>query len=203
MTYAIGLTGSIATGKSTVLSIFADLGVPVRSADETVHALYAGRAAEAVERRFPGTVVDGVVDRVLLARQLIAAPERLGDLEALIHPMVREETYAYLDMIAERGADLVVLEIPLLFEAGAPYPLDAIVVTTCDPHTQRRRALSRPGMTVEKLDAILARQIGQDEKMQRADYRIDTSDGIGKTRRKVEAVLADFRARMKDREATR
>ena len=200
---AIGLTGSIATGKSTVLSMFADLGVPVRSADETVHALYAGRAAEAVEKRFPGTVVNGVVDRVLLAKQLIASPERLGELEALIHPMVREETYTYLDTMSARGADLVVLEIPLLFETEAPYPLDAIVVTTCDPLTQRQRALSRPGMTVEKLDAILARQIGQDEKMERSDYRIDTSGAISQTRGKVEAVLTDFRARMKDRETTK
>ena len=203
MTYAIGLTGSIATGKSTVLDAFSDLGVRVRSADETVHALYAGRAALAVEEQFPGTVVDGVVDRVRLAKCLIEQPERLSELEALIHPMVREETYAYLDQVSKQGGDIVVLEIPLLFETGAPYPLDAIVVTTCDPWLQRKRALARPGMTVEKLDAILARQIGQDEKMQRADYRIDTSGPIRKTRRKVEAVLADFRARMKDREKTK
>ena len=200
MTYAIGLTGSIATGKSTVLEAFGDLGVRVRSADETVHALYAGRAALAVEERFPGTVIDGVVDRVRLAKKLIEQPERLSELEALIHPMVREETYAFLDEVNRDGGDVVVLEIPLLFETGAPYPLDAIIVTTCESWLQRKRALARPGMTVEKLDAILARQIGQDEKMQRADYRIDTSGSIRQTRRKVEAVLADFRARMKDRE---
>lgn len=201
MTYAIGLTGSIATGKSTVLSFFAECGVPVRSADETVHALYAGRAAQKVEERFPGTLVNGVVDRVLLAKQLIAAPERLHELEELIHPMVREETFDYLDRMNALGTDIVVLEIPLLFETEAPYPLNAIVVTTCNAYLQRRRALSRPGMTVEKFEAILARQIDQDEKMRRADYRIDTSGSVRETRKKVEAVLADFRARMKDREA--
>ena len=203
MTHAIGLTGSIATGKSTVLTAFKDLGVRVRSADETVHALYAGRAAMAVEEKFPGTVVDGVVDRVRLAKKLIEQPERLSELEALIHPMVREETYTFLDEVSRQGGDVVVLEIPLLFETGAPYPLDAIIVTTCESYLQRKRALARPGMTVEKLDAILARQIGQDEKMQRADYRIDTSGAISQTRRKVEAVLADFRARMQDREVTK
>lgn len=202
MTHALGLTGSIATGKSTVLKFFAEFGVPVRSADQTVHALYAGRAAEKVEERFPGTVIDGVVDRVRLAKRLLDAPERLSELEALIHPMVREETYAFLESVRQQGKDVVVLEIPLLYETGAPYPLDAVIVTWCNPKLQRRRALARPGMTVEKLDAILARQIGQDEKLHRADYRIDTSGSLKQTRARVAEVLAEFRQKTRDWDKT-
>lgn len=200
MTYILGVTGSIATGKSTVMAIFAELGVAVRSSDETVHTLYAGRAAKIVEAHFPGTVCNGVVDRVRLAKRLLAEPERFSELEALIHPLVREETYAYLEKVRAGGGDLVVLEIPLLFEAGVPYPLDAIVVTWCDPAVQRKRALARPGMTVEKFETILARQIGQDEKTERADYRIDTGQSLRRTRAQVKQVLADFRGRTRDRE---
>lgn len=191
MTIVLGLTGSIATGKTTVLTLFAELGALVRSADQTVHMLYAGRAAQAVEAHFPGTVVDGVVNRVFLAKKLLEAPERFAELEAIIHPMVREDTFAFLQKAQDAGQAVVVLEIPLLFETGAPYPLDATVVTWCDPKIQRRRALARSGMTVEKLEAILARQIGQSEKMKRADYRIDTGRGLRKTRLQVAQVLAD------------
>ena len=202
MTIVLGLTGSIATGKSTVLSLFSELGALVRSADQTVHMLYAGRAAEAVENRFPGTVVDGVVDRVRLAKKLLETPALFAELEAIIHPMVREETFAFLEAARVAGRTVVVLEIPLLFETGAPYPLDATVVTWCDPQVQRKRALARSGMTVEKLQAILARQIGQTEKMARADYRIDTGRGLGKTREQVAEVLADCQRKRKDREET-
>jgi dephospho-CoA kinase len=197
MTIVLGLTGSIATGKSTVLSLFADLGALVRSADQTVHTLYAGRAALAVENHFSGTVVNGVVDRVRLAKKLLEEPERFAELEAIIHPMVREETFAFLQNAREQGNKTVVLEIPLLFETGAPYPLDATVVTWCDAGIQRKRALARSGMTVEKLETILARQIGQHEKMLRADYRIDTGGGLKKTRDQVVAVLADCRRKKK------
>ncbi len=195
MTFVLGLTGSIATGKSTVLSLFAGMGVPVRSADETVHALYAGRAAGAVEARFPGTVVNGVVDRVLLAKKLMEVPGSINTLEALIHPMVREETFVFLDQVREKGGDIVVLEIPLLYETGINYPLDAVAVTWCDQKIQRRRALARPGMTVEKLKAVLARQIGQTEKLERADYRIDTGGALKKTRAQVADILTDCRRR--------
>ena len=200
MTIVLGLTGSIATGKSTVLGLFAELGALVRSADQTVHMLYAGRAAEAVEEQFPGTVTNGVVDRVRLAKKLLEEPERFAELEALIHPMVREETFAFLDKARAGGHSVVVLEIPLLFETGAPYPLDATVVTWCDARIQRKRALARSGMTVEKLETILARQIGQAEKMSRADYRIDTGDGLKKTRAQVAEVLADCRRRRAEKE---
>jgi dephospho-CoA kinase len=195
MSIVLGLTGSIATGKSTVLALFAELDALVRSADQTVHKLYAGRAAQAVEAHFPGTVVNNVVDRVLLAKKLLEEPDRFAELEAIIHPMVREETFAFLEEAQQEGRAVVVLEIPLLFETGAPYPLDATVVTWCDPVIQRRRALARTGMTVEKLETILARQIGQAEKMKRADYRIDTGRGLRKTRLQVVNVLDDCQRR--------
>ncbi len=200
MTIVLGLTGSIATGKSTVLSLFAELGALVRSADQTVHMLYAGRAAQAVEKQFPGTVINGTVDRVRLAKKLLEAPERFAELEAIIHPMVREETFVFLEKARAAGHTIVVLEVPLLFETGSPYPLDATVVTWCDPRIQRKRALARAGMTVEKLQAILARQIGQEEKMSRADFRVDTGHGLAKTRAQVAAILEDCRLRHKDRE---
>ena len=195
MSVVMGLTGSIATGKSTVLKMFGANGALVRSADETVHTLYAGPAVAAVEAKFPGTTANGVVDRVRLAKHLLEAPERFKALEELIHPMVRAETFAFLDRARGEGHKFIVLEIPLLFETDAPYPLDATVVTWCAPHIQRRRALARPGMTVAKLNTILARQIGQDEKMQRADYRIDTSGSIRKTRAQVAEIMADCRHR--------
>jgi dephospho-CoA kinase len=203
MSYVVGLTGSIATGKTTVLKLFADLGALVRSADETVHALYAGPAAEKVEAHFPGSTNNGVVDRVRLAKTLLESPERFGDLESLIHPMVREETFAFLKKARDAGRDIVVLEIPLLFETGAPYPLDATAVTWCDPKIQRRRALARPGMTVAKLETILSRQIGQEEKMKRADYRIDTSGSIRKTRAQVDEILKECRQKAKEAEAAK
>jgi len=200
VTIVLGLTGSIATGKSTVLEMFGELGALVRSADRTVHMLYAGRAAAAVEAKFPGTVVNGAVDRVRLAKTLLEAPDRFPELEAIIHPMVREETNAFLEEAKAVGHSVVVLEVPLLFETGAPYPLDATVVTWCDAQIQRKRALARSGMTVEKLEAILARQIGQDEKMKRADYRIDTGRGFWRTRAQVADILKDCRQRQTKKE---
>ncbi len=193
MSYVIGLTGSIATGKSTVLALFLEHGVLVRSADETVHALYAGPAAEVVEAHFPGVTKDGAVDRVKLAKALVRSPERFLELETIIHPMVREETLDFLKKARAERRDIVVVEIPLLFETGAAYPLDATIVTWCRPEIQRQRALARPGMTPAKLDAILARQIGQEEKRQRADYRIDTGGSVKKTRARVAEILADCR----------
>ncbi|AKR57574.1 dephospho-CoA kinase [Youhaiella tibetensis] len=182
----LGLTGSIATGKSTTLRAFADLGVPVFSSDEAVHELYRGEAVPPVERLFPGVARDGIIDRTELSRRLLAEPARLAELEAVVHPLVRARMSQFLDLAERNGAKLAVVDIPLLYETGFDYGLDKVAVTWCDPAIQRERALRRPAMTVDKLDAILARQMPQDEKKKRADYLFDTG-------RPVEAVRAEVR----------
>jgi dephospho-CoA kinase len=185
----IGLTGSIATGKSTILSAFADLGVPVFSSDEAVHRLYEGEAVAPVGAAFPGVVKDGRIDRAALSKILVAEPARMAALEAIVHPLVRREIADFLEDAAQSGAALAVVDIPLLFESGYDYGLDAVAVTVCDPDIQRARALARPGMTVEKLDTILARQMPQDEKKKRATYVFDTNGEVEATRRKVKALV--------------
>lgn len=189
----LGLTGSIATGKSTVLKAFADLGVPTFSSDEAVHELYRGAAVPPVEAAFPGVSVDGAIDRDKLSRQLIGHPQRLRQLEAIVHPLVRTRIRSFLSEAAARGETMAVVDIPLLFENGVDWGLDAIIVTVVDEAEQRRRALARPGMTVEKLDAILARQLPQAEKVKRATYIIDTSDTIEATRQTVAELVQRLR----------
>lgn len=189
----LGLTGSIATGKSTALKAFADLGVPTFSSDEAVHDLYRGAAVAPVEAAFPGVTVDGVIDREKLSRHLVGHPERLQQLEAIVHPLVRAGIRDFLAAAEARGEAIVVVDIPLLFENGVDWGLDAVVVTTVDEAEQSRRALSRPGMTVEKLEAILARQLPQAEKVKRATYILDTSAPIEATRQAVADLVRRLR----------
>lgn len=189
----LGLTGSIATGKSTALKAFADLGIPTFSSDEAVHELYRGAAVAPVEAAFPGVSVDGVIDREKLSRHLIGHPLRLKQLEAIVHPLVRARIRSFLADAAARGEPMAVVDIPLLFENGVDWGLDAIVVTVVDEAEQRRRALARPGMTVEKLEAILARQMPQAEKVKRATYIIDTSTTIEATRQAVAELVQRLR----------
>lgn len=195
--WKIGLTGSIATGKSTVLAAFADLGVPVFSSDAAVHELYRGEAVPLIERLFPGVIHNGEVDRQRLSAALIAAPARLSELEAAIHPLVRMRIASFLDEQEQNGSAIAAVDIPLLFEGGFDYGLDRIAVTIVDNATQRRRVLDRPGMSVEKLDAILARQMPQAEKRKRADYVFDTSGPIERTRKEVATLVAALRANPK------
>lgn len=192
--YRLGLTGSIATGKSAVLAAFAANGVPVFSADAAVAALYAGPAALAVEALFPGVLVDGAVDRTRLSRQLAQAPQKFGELEALIHPLVRARIAAFLEEAQAAGATLAVVEVPLLFETGHDYGFDGVAVTVVDPAIQRERALARSGMTVEKLQTILARQLPQAEKKQRADFVLDTGKPLAATEAEVAALVKALRA---------
>ncbi|MBL8591905.1 MAG: dephospho-CoA kinase [Devosia sp.] len=189
----LGLTGSIATGKSTVLAALAELGLPTFSSDEAVHELYRGAAVAPVEAAFPGVAVDGVIDRERLSRQLVGHPARLQQLEAIVHPLVRARIREFLEHAAAAGEPMAVVDIPLLFENGVEWGLDAIIVTTVNEAEQRRRALARPGMTVEKLDAILARQMPQAEKVKRATYIIDTSDTIAATRKRVVELVQRLR----------
>ena len=195
--FKLGLTGSIATGKSTVLEVFAGLGVPVFSSDAAVHELYRGVAVAPVEAAFPGVVSAGAVDRAKLTHYLLQHPERLQDLEAMVHPLVRRRIGSFLAEAEASGAALAVVDIPLLFENGVDWGLDAVIVTTVGEAEQRRRALARPGMSVEKLDAILARQLPQAEKVRRATYVIDTSAPIETTRRTVADLIDKLRAQPK------
>lgn len=189
----LGLTGSIATGKSTVLAAMAELGVPTFSSDEAVHELYAGEAVPVVDALFPGVGTKGVVDRAELSRRLLAEPGRLKDLEAAVHPLVRKRIAKFLVESEVSGADLAVVDIPLLFETGHDWGFDGVIVTAVNAAEQRRRALARPGMTDEKLDAILARQLPQDEKIARADYVIDTGKPLEETQKDVVALVKKLR----------
>ncbi|WP_417582019.1 dephospho-CoA kinase [Pelagibacterium sp.] len=184
------LTGSIATGKSTVLARFAERSIPTYSADEAVHELYAGQAAALVEMLFPGTVSDGGVDRRALSAALAAEPHRISELEEIIHPLVREKAVDFMGKAEADGHAMAVVEIPLFFETGATYSIDRVVATHCDPEIQRERVLARPGMSAEKLEFILSRQLTQAEKVSRADYAIDTSGSMDDTVARTDAVIA-------------
>lgn len=183
------LTGSIATGKSTVLARFAARGIAVYSADEAVHELYGGQAAPLVETLFPGTVRNGAVDRARLSAALAAEPERMAELEEVIHPLVREKTVDFFNTAEAEGAALAVAEIPVFFESGSQYSIDLVVTTYCEPSIQRARVLARPAMNVEKLDLILSRQLAQTEKCRRADHVIDTSGTMDETIARTDAVI--------------
>ncbi|WP_375451100.1 dephospho-CoA kinase [uncultured Devosia sp.] len=193
--WRIGITGSIATGKSTVLDGFRGLGVPVFSADAAVAELYAGAAVAPVEALFPGVAVNGIVDRAQLSQRLAADPSGFARLEALVHPLVRARIARFLDDAQNTGAALAVVEVPLLFESGHDYGFDAIGVTTVAEPVQRQRALARPGMTVEKLDSILARQLPQSQKRALATYAFDTAGTRAQTLAMVKAVVAAIQAR--------
>ncbi|MBC8129354.1 MAG: dephospho-CoA kinase [Rhizobiaceae bacterium] len=190
----LGITGSIGMGKSTTAAMFADAGIPVHSADASVHALYAGRAAPAVEALFPGTVRDGTVDRAALALRVLDHPQAMAMLEAVIHPMVREEEEAFLAAARASGATLAVLDIPLLFETGAMSRVDRVLVVSAPLDVQRARVLARPGMTEVMLAAILSRQLPDAEKRARADIVIDTSKGLEAVRAEVDGVIAALSA---------
>jgi dephospho-CoA kinase len=185
----LGLTGSIGMGKSTTAKMFADASVPVHDSDETVHRLYAGAAVPLVGSAFPGTVIEGVVDRARLSQAVLGNPEALRRLEAIIHPLVRADADAFLERHRARGAPLVVLDIPLLFETGGRERVDKVAVVTAAPEVQRQRVLSRPGMTEGKLDAILARQVPDEAKRLQADFVIDTGQGMEAACREVHRII--------------
>ena len=196
--FKLGLTGSIATGKSTALQGFADLGVPVFSSDDAVHELYRGDAVPVVEALFPGVSHNGAIDRAELAKRVVGQPERLAALEAAVHPLVRARIGKFLADAEAAGAKLAVVDIPLLFETGFDYGLDRVATTWAPDDEIRARALARPGMTVEKLDAILARQMPQDEKRKRADYVIGTFGPLSKMKASVAALVEALRKNSKD-----
>ncbi len=185
----IGLTGSIGMGKTTTAKLFAEEGVPVLDSDEVVHALYRAEAVGPIETAFPGMTVSGAVDRQKLGEVLRENPANFGKLEAIVHPLVREKQEAFLAKAREEARQFALLDIPLLFETGAEERVDKIVVVSCAPDIQRQRVLSRPGMTEEKFEMILARQMPDAEKRQRADFVIDTGNGVEAARDQVRGIL--------------
>lgn len=186
----LGLTGSIGMGKSTVAAMFADEGVPVFDADAEVHRLQGpgGRLLPAIEAAFPGTTGDSGVDRPLLGKAVFGNPDALRRLEAIVHPAVAEERAAFLE--SNRDQPLVVLDIPLLFEAGGWRQVDRIAVVSAPADVQRARVLVRPGMTVERFESILAKQMPDAEKRERADFVIPTGGSLEETRATVRTVIA-------------
>jgi dephospho-CoA kinase len=196
--FVLGLTGSLGMGKSTTAHFFAEEGVPVHDADAVVHRLYDGEAAAAIEAAFPGTTRAGKVDREKLAARVLGDTGALKRLEAIVHPLVQEAERRLLAEAEARGEKVAVLDIPLLFETGGEERVDAVVVVSAPADVQRSRALERPGMTVDKLDAILAKQMPDDEKRRRADFVVDTSLGFEAARAEVRAIL-DAVARMPKR----
>lgn len=186
----IGLTGSIGMGKSTVAGMFADAGVPVHDADKTVHRLYSGRAVPLIEAAFPGTTANGAVDRQKLAAAVLGDAAALKRLEAIVHPLVREDEQAFLKTARESGVAIAILDIPLLFETGGSSRVDKTVVVSAPPEAQRERVLARPGMTVEKFAAILSKQMPDAEKRARAHFVVDTGGTFEETRRQVGEIIA-------------
>ncbi|MGF0539763.1 dephospho-CoA kinase [Agrobacterium sp. ES01] len=189
----LGLTGSIGMGKSTTAQFFREAGIPVNDADQVVHELYRGKAVAPIEIAFPGVASNGVVDRQKLADYLSRNPAKFAELEVIVHPLVRAEEQAFLVRQKEAGADLVVLDIPLLFETGGQDRVDSIVVVTCDPDIQEKRVLARPGMTREKFDMILSRQMSDSEKRRRADFIVDTGLGFEPARQAVDNIIQQLR----------
>lgn len=192
----IGLTGSIGMGKSTTANFFAEAGIPVNDSDTVVHDLYAGEAAPLVNATFPGTMKDGAVDRRELGRQLALDPDGFKRLEAIVHPLVRKRETEFLARQRAADAEMVLLDIPLLFETGAEERVDVVVVVSAGPQIQRQRVLARPGMTEEKFNMILSRQTPDAEKRRRADYLVDSSRSVEAAREQVLDIIADLKRRI-------
>ena len=191
----VGLTGSIGMGKSTAAQRFRFHAVPVFDADAEVHRLYEGPAAAAIELAFPGTVVSGSVDRMRLSKAVLNNPQALKRLEAIVHPLVRAAEKKFLIQSAANGHELAVLEIPLLFEIGAGEMVDVTIVVSAGPAVQRERVLQRPGMTGDKLAALIAQQMPDDEKRARADYVVDTSGPVGDTNARIDKLMKSLRGK--------
>jgi dephospho-CoA kinase len=191
----IGLTGSIGMGKSAAAAHFRARGVPVCDADAEVHRLYEGEAVPAIAKAFPGAVREGKVDRGLLAQEVAGSPQKLKQLETIVHPMVVRAELDFLRAQEKRGAALAVLEIPLLFETDARSRVDVSVVVSAPEEVQRARVLARPGMAPAKLEALLKRQLSDAEKRARADYVVDTGTSHADMQRQIDKILDSLRGR--------
>lgn len=192
----VGLTGSIGMGKTETGKMFSSLGIPLYDADAAVHRLYehGGAAVPKIAEAFPGCVTDGRIDRDRLGARVTNNPDAFRALEAIVHPLVAQEQRKFVESAAEAGADMVVLDIPLLFETGGHARMDAIVVVSAPADVQRVRVLERPGMTEEKLEAILGRQTADAEKRAKAHFVIETDKGLDHAFEQVKQVVRALRA---------
>ena len=192
----LGLTGSIGMGKSTTAAMFRAAGIPVYDADAAVAEIYlkGGAAVEPLEATFPGVTRDGAVDREALRQRVLGDDEAMAKLNAVVHPLLGKDRVAFFAKAQADKADLVVLDIPLLFETGGERNMNGVVVVSAPADQQRQRVLAREGMTPERLDAILARQLPDAEKRARADFVIDTGRGLEAAEAQVSAVIAQVRA---------
>jgi len=193
----VGLTGSIGMGKSETARLFARLGIPVHDADSAVHGLYesGGGAVAAIGKAFPECVAGGRVDRASLAAKVHKDPSAFERLEKIVHPLVAADQRAFIQNAIARGADVIVLDIPLLFETGKERDLDAVVVVSAPEDVQRARVLARPGMSEEALDHILARQMPDVDKRARAHFLVETDKGLDHAFEQVKAIVALLKER--------
>lgn len=192
--FVLGLTGSIGMGKSATAAMLRAAGAPVHDADAVVHKLYSGAAAPLVEAAFPGTTRDGTVDRDLLGKRILGDAAALRRLEAIVHPLVRDARDAFLDDCRKAGHRICVLDVPLLFETGGDRSVDAVMVVSAPAEVQRARVLARPGVTPERFEAILSKQMPDAEKRRRAHFIVDTSRGFAAAERQVAAILRSLAA---------
>jgi dephospho-CoA kinase len=188
--FVIGLTGSLAMGKSATAKMFAEAGVPVHDADATVHRLYEGDAVAPIEAAFPGITADGKVDREKLGQRVLGNDLAMRRLEQIVHPLVRKAEEGFLEEAERKGAKVAVLDIPLLYETQGDRRCDAVVLVSAPPELQRARAFERPGMSEQKFEAILAKQVPDTEKRRRADFVVDSSRGLDHARAQVRDILA-------------
>lgn len=193
----IGLTGSIGMGKTETAKMFARHGVPVCDSDATVHFLYdkGGVAVAPIQALFPDAIVDGRVDRELLGRAVLGKPEAMKRLEAVVHPLVGLAQRDFLQKAAAGGAKMAVIDVPLLFETGGEKRVDVVVVVSAPADMQRQRVLARPGMTVEKFELIVKKQVSDAEKRRRADFVVDSSKGLEHAEREVVAIIEALKHR--------
>ena len=190
----VGLTGSLAMGKTETAKMFAALGVPVFDSDAEVHRLYAkdGEAVSLIEREFPTAVIGGTVDRATLSSIVTSEPRALARLESLVHPLVEKARARFIDESRRKKEKLIILDMPLLFETGLDRSVDRVIVVTAPAEVQRQRAMARKGMTVNKLETILARQLPDSEKRARADFVVDTSRGFAEAAAQVRRIVAQL-----------
>jgi dephospho-CoA kinase len=191
----VALTGSIGMGKTTVAARLRQLGIAVFDADAEVHTLYEGAAVAPIEAAFPGTTADGRVDRDKLSKALLQNPSGFARLEAIVHPLVQAAERAFLQAEAARGARMAVLEIPLLFETGGDARVDAVIVASAPADAQRQRVLDRPGMTLEKLEQMLGRQVPDADKRARADFVVDTGGTFAESDAQVDRIVESLHTR--------
>jgi dephospho-CoA kinase len=200
----VGLTGSIGMGKSETARMFAKLGVPVYDADAAVHRLYdkGGKAVEPLEKAFPGVVREGSVDRKILSDRVTDNPDTTKRLQEIVYPLMDGERQRFIDDARTAGADIVVFDIPLLFETGGHTAMDAVVVCSAPREVQRQRVLARPGMTEEKFRYLLSRQLADEEKRAQAHFVVVTDKGLDHAFEQVKMIVAELRRRNKSGEAS-